>query len=135
MQEGCVGDDYLILFDADELEARAESYTFSSLLPGYKPLGLRGWDDFIVDDGAGHLFTVPTIPVEAQYLTPFLLPGADRAWATDERFSGKIKWYVKPLIFGGDPSHENQMWVTHDQHSQLVRYWNDMYRSMKANSH
>jgi hypothetical protein len=43
---------------------------------------------------------------------------------------------VKPLIFGGDPSsHENQTWITHEQHAQLVRYWNDMYRSLKANSH
>lgn len=135
MREGWVGEDYLILFDAGELEAVAESYAFPSLLPGFKLLGLRSWDDFIVDDGAGNLFTVPTIPVQSEYLAPFQLPGVDRVWTVDERFSGRIKWYVKPLIFGGEPSlHENQTWITPEQHAQLVRYWNDMYRSMKANS-
>ena len=135
MREGWVEDDYLILFDGNELETRADNYMFSSLLPGYKLLGLRAWHHFIVDDSAGNLFTVPTIPVDEQYLAPFRLPGVDRAWTTDERLSGKVKWYVKPLILGGDASDENQTWVTHDQHAQLVRYWNDMYRSMKANGH
>ncbi len=135
MREGWVEDHYLVLFDADELDPVVDSYTFASLLPGYRLLGFRSWDDFIVDDGTGNLFTLPTIPVDAKYLAPFQLPGADQTWTADERFTGKIKWYVKPLVFGGDPSSpENQTWVTHEQHSQLVRYWNEMYRSMKANS-
>ena len=38
---------------------------------------------------------------------------------------GKIKWYVKALVFGGDPqSALNVIWVTHDQHAELVKYWN-----------
>jgi hypothetical protein len=136
MREGWVGEDYLILFDAGELEAVTVNYTFPGLLPGFKLLGLRSRDYFIVDDGAGNLFTVPTIPVHAEYLAPFQPPGVDQVWTVDERFSGRIKWYMKPLIFGGDPSsHENQAWITHEQHAQLVRYWNDMYRSLKANSH
>jgi len=135
MREGWVEDDYLILFDTSELEPVSNSYTFAGLLPGYRLIGLRGWDDFIVEDVAGDLFTLPTIPVDARYLAPFQLPGADQALTADERFSGKIKWYVKPLVFGGDPSsHENQTWVTHEQHAQLIRYWNQMYRSMKANN-
>lgn len=136
MREGWVGDDYLILFDTGELEAVAESYTFSRLLPGYTLLGLRNWEEFVVDDGGGNRFTVPTIPVDAEHLAPFQAPGADQVWAADERFNGKIKWYLKPLVFGGDPaSHENQAWITRDQHAQLVRYWNDMYHSVKARSH
>ena len=135
MREGWVGDDYLILFEGEELESVSARYAFPDLLPGYRLVGLRGWDDFIVDDNAGHLSTVPTVPVNATYLAPFRLPAADKVWKTDEQFRGKIKWYVKPLVFGGDPSSpQNQAWITHDQHAQLVRYWNNMYRSMKANS-
>jgi hypothetical protein len=136
MREGWVGDEYLILFEADEVQSATMRYSFPELLPGYRLLGLRGWDKFIVDDNAGHLSTVPTVPVTATYLEPFHLPGVDQVWTVDEQFREKIKWYVKPLIFGGDPSsHQNQTWINHDQHSQLVRYWNDMYRSMKANGH
>jgi hypothetical protein len=132
MREGWVGDDYLVLFDAAELEAATENYAIPDLLPGYKLVGLRSWDDFIVADGAGNLFTVPTIPVHTGYLVPFQSPGSDQVWNADERFIGKIKWYVKPIVFGGDPtSNENQTWITHDQHAQLVRYWNGVYRSIK----
>jgi hypothetical protein len=133
MREGWVGDNYLILFEAEELQTQSAKYSFSDLLPGYTLLGLRGWDEFIVDDNAGHIFTVPTVPVSTTHLARFKLPCSDEAWTADERFAGKIKWYLKPLVFGGDPSsHQNQAWISHDQHAQLVRYWNNMYRSMKA---
>jgi hypothetical protein len=136
VREGWVGDNYLILFEDDELPVAFANYSFPEFLPGYKLLGLRGWDDFIVDDNAGHLFTIPTVPLNTKYLTPFQLPGADQAWTSDEQCMGKIKWYVKPLVFGGDPSsHQNQAWINHDQHAQLVRYWNNLYRSMEAKSH
>ncbi len=47
---------------------------------------------------------------------------------SDERFTSKIKWYTKPLIFGGSPSDEaNMSWVSHEDHSKLVKYWNDQY--------
>lgn len=135
MREGWVGEDYLILFEGDEREAKSANYLLSELLPGYKLVGLRGWDDFIVGDNAGHLFTVPTVPVSTTCLAPFQLPSEDQAWKEDERCRGKIKWHVKPLLFGGDPtSHQNQAWINHDQHAQLVQYWNNMYRSMKSNS-
>ena len=135
MREGWVGNDYLILFESGELQRVSAKYAFPELLPGYKFRGLRGWDDFIIEDNSGRLFTVPTVPVSTAYLAPFQLPGDDQIWTLDERFTGKIKWYLKPLAFGGDPSsHQNQAWVTHDQHAQLVQYWNNMYRAMKANS-
>ncbi len=133
MREGWVEGDYLILFDADELAAASASYSFFELLPGYKLLGLRGWDDFVVENNKGRFFTVPTVPVCAKYLAPFQLPVHERDLTADEQFIGKIKWYVKPVIFGGDPSsHQNQIWVDHSRHAQLVRYWNKMYRSITA---
>ena len=75
MREGWYGgDDYLILFDASEVPQASVRYDLASSLPGYEVLGLRGWDDLIVRDQAGVLFTVPTIPPVPIYLEPFQLP-------------------------------------------------------------
>ncbi len=135
MREGWVRDDYLILFEDDEQEVASANYSFPELLPGYRILGLRGWDDFIVSDTAGHLLTVPTVPVSKTFLAPFQMPEVDEIWRSDERFTGKIKWYQRPLVFGGDPSSDqNKIWISHEQHAQLVRYWNDMHRRVEADS-
>ena len=132
MREGWNSDDYLILFDEEEINAASESYSISTLLPGYEIVGLRGWDDFIVRDLNEQFFTVPTVPADAKYLASFQLPESRRELRTEERLLGKIKWYVKPIAFGGEPSQgENLIWVNHEQHAQLVRYWNDAYRSAK----
>jgi hypothetical protein len=132
MREGWVGDDYLVLYEAEELDAAAARYSFAELLPGYKLVGLRGWDDFIVEDGAGRVLTVPTVPAVAANLAPFKLPGGDQPWAADERFAGMIKWYLKPVFFGGDPlSFENEDWIDHEKHGELVRYWNGVYRAVQ----
>ncbi len=68
------------------------NYSFPELLPGYKLLRLSDWDDFIVDDNAGHLFTVLTVPLHTKYMAPFQLPGADQVWRADEQLRGKIEW-------------------------------------------
>lgn len=52
----------------------------------------------------------------------------------DSRLAGKIKWYIKPLIFGGDPeSEDNLTWLPHDQHIDLVTWWNAKYREVQGN--
>lgn len=131
MQEGWCGDNHLILFDESEVAAVSERYAISALLPGYQILGLRGWDDFIVQDAAGRSFSVPTVPLETKYLTPFKIP-ANVTLLGDERFREKIKWYITPVVFGGDPQMgDNMTWVSHEQHAQLVRWWNEMYQSVK----
>ena len=132
MLEGWNGDDYLILFDPSEVPDASVRYELSSSLPGYEVLGLRGWDDLIVRDPAGGLFTVPTVPILAEYLEPFQLPESGTRLKRDRRFTGRIKWYVTPIVFGGDPSgDENMTWVDHEGHSQLVRWWNDKYRELE----
>lgn len=50
MNEGWVGDDYLILFDESEVATMTERYAFSQFPAGYQVFGLPGWDDFIVRD-------------------------------------------------------------------------------------
>jgi len=131
MNEGWSGDDYLILFADSEISAVSEAYDIQALLPGYQIVGLRGWDDFIVRDANGDLFSVPTVPCIPKYLEPYELPSRMIELETDVRFAGKIKWYVKPILFGGDPSaSENIQWVTRDVHARSVQWWNQLYRDL-----
>ena len=126
MNEGWHGDDYLILFAESEIGLATDRYGISKQLAGFQLLGLRGWDDFIVQDSAGHTFSIPTVPIDPQYLEPFHIPAGKAALQYDARFAGKIKWYLRPLVFGGDVNEkENCVWVSHEQHAQLVRFWND----------
>jgi|HubBroStandDraft_2_1064218.scaffolds.fasta_scaffold16195_3 hypothetical protein len=133
MREGWHGEDYVVLFDESELTAASERYELSRLLPGFTVLGLRGWDDFIVRNTSGETYSVPTLPLDTQHLSPFSVPGRETVLQPDGRFAGKIKWYLKPIVFGGDASvGENLVWVSHDEHAQLVKWWNDKFRSLKA---
>jgi len=132
MTEGWYGDDHLILFDEAEVASASDRYAISQFLPGYRVIGLRGWDDFILQDSMGSTYSVTTVPAVTEYLSPFTLPPAGSTPSPDDRFQGRIKWYVKPVAFGGDPTlGENVVWVSHEQHAQLVKYWNDLYRSVK----
>lgn len=132
MNEGWLNDDYLILFSEAEIEDFSKRYGIAQSLPGYTILGLRGWDDFIVRAPSGNTYSVPTVPLDAQYLQELELPKSIVLEA-DSRFKGKIKWYVKPLIFGGNPNEKaNLVWVTYEQHAQLVIWWNNQYRALKT---
>jgi hypothetical protein len=131
MNEGWIGDDYLILFEESEVATLSDRYTISQFLPGFRVLGLRGWDDFIVRDSQGNTFTIPTVPIDAQYLAPFAFPEQIEKLHPDVRFTGKIKWYVQPIFFGGDPGDgKNLIWVSLQKHVELVLWWNDPARSV-----
>jgi hypothetical protein len=130
MNEGWVVEEYLILSAESELAAMSERYAFSQMLPGFQLLGLRGWDDFIVRDSAGRTYSIPTVPPDLKHLSPFEIPELPNDLQPDARFRGKVKWYVKPIGFGGDPAlEENIKWVSLEEHAQLVRWWNDLYHS------
>lgn len=133
MIEGWHGEDYLILYTESEFSAAEARYGFAALLPGFRLVGLRGWDDFIVVDEKQRTFCVPTLPLDTNYLAPYAIPSDKGTIRADTRFSGKIKWYRQPLIFGGDAeAKENMTWVNHEQHGQLVRWWNQKYKSIPA---
>jgi hypothetical protein len=132
MKEGWIEDDYLILFDESEVATVTHQYALSQLLPGYQILGLRGRDDFIVRDSQRRTFSIPTVPLDLKYLAPYSVPEPMDDLQPDLRFRGKIKWYVKPVVFGGDSAMgENVAWVNLEEPAQLVRRWNDLYRSVK----
>jgi hypothetical protein len=131
MQEGWYDDDYLILFDESESLSASERYEITQLLPGYRVIGLRGWDDFILQDSNRATYTVPTVPAIPKYLSPYAIPSAGSTLVPDNRCENKIKWYVKPVVFGGDPEFgPNVLWVGHDEHPALVKYWNNIYRGV-----
>jgi hypothetical protein len=131
MREGWFEDQYLVLFEATETGPASERYSLGNFLPGYELVGMKGWDDFIVRNAQGGTFTVPTIPIDAKHASPYRL-SAEPELRADKKFEGRIKWYLKPLVFGGDVSAQNEIWVNHEQHVQLVRYWNDVYRSVSG---
>jgi len=130
--EGWLDENYLILFSEEEGSEAAERYQLDAALPGYTLVGLRGWDDFIVRDAIGKTYTVPTVPLDAMYLEAFELPST-LALQGDPRFAGRVKWYIKPLIFGGDPqAKDNLTWLSLPQHVELVVWWNATYRKQKG---
>jgi len=132
MNEGWQNDDYLIVLTQDESLAAMKAYRFDHYLPGYTLLGLRSWDDFIVINACGVTFTVPTLPLDASCVAPFALP-QPISLEPDEQFAGKIKWHVKPLVCGGDPTDKtNLAWITHEQHAELVVWWNEQYKRLGA---
>ncbi|MEP6672209.1 MAG: hypothetical protein ABJF10_23805 [Chthoniobacter sp.] len=134
MREGWCNDDYWSMCeDQKEAEHLAVLYGLAEYLPGYFIVGLKGWDDFILCDREGRYFSVPTVPLERAKLAPFRFPETALPLESDERFAKKIKWYVKPILFGGDPTaEENRTWLSPDQHVQAVKWWNKVYYDMLA---
>ena len=131
MTEGWYGDDYLLLFEqrAPSLE---RACGLSATLPGYRLIGLRNWDEFIVEDSRGARFTVPTVPSLPKHLAPFEFPKTPSRSEPDAAVRGRIRWYVTPIVFGGDPRLvDNVTWVRLEEHTQLVTWWNKTYHEVK----
>ncbi len=128
MQEGWCDNDYIILYDSNLAGQVAAKYELHRFLGGYSLIGLRGWDDFIVAAPDRKTYTIPTIPIDLRHLTPFDVP-SPQLLKVDHRFTGRIKWYVQPLVFGGDGGAEdNLVWLNQEQHAKAVVYWNNLYQ-------
>lgn len=133
MKEGWHNDDYLTVFDPPEVSRLNDAYGIRKYLEGYTAVGLRSWDDFILVDEKKRYFTVPTVPLAPEHLAEFIFPSDLGVLQHDERYAGKVKWYVTPIVFGGDPSSkENMAWISVEEHTPFVRWWNDTYRAAKA---
>lgn len=132
MNEGWQNDTYFVILTQDESSAAMTAYRFDQFLPGYTLVGLKDWDDFIVINQAGVMLTLPTVPLDASYAAPFALP-RQISLEPDSRLIGKIKWYLTPLVFGGDPRDKaNLTWITHEQHAELVAWWNEQHKLAKG---
>ncbi len=122
------------MFFQDEVEALdiTRDYDLQNYLPEFIILGLKSWDDFILRRVDGAIFSLPTVPLVPAHLSPFQIDFDLTVLKPDPKFRGKIKWYIQPIIFGGDPlSDANITWANFEQHAQLVRFWNKRYRDMK----
>ncbi len=126
--EGWLNEDYLILFAEEDVATMSTAYGIAGLLPNYQIIGLHGSDNFIFENSNGLNFLAPTVPLTAKSIQPFELNRRDPL-KIDHRFTGRIKWYVKPLAFGGSPdAPENLTWIDSAKHQQLVHWWNEKYR-------
>ena len=129
MKEGWFNEDYWALCeDQGEAEQITGLYGITQYLPGHFIVGLKGWDHFILCDQAGQYFTVPTVPLDRERLSAFQFPSGTLHLESAADLTGKIKWYVKPLAFGGDPTaHDNIRWLSMREHVEVVKWWNQLY--------
>jgi len=121
MNEGWLGEEYIVLFEerVPELE---RAYGLSDLLPSHKLLGLRGGEDFIVEDNNRRLFTFPTVPVVDRSVKPFSFHVSPPKLTSDDSLRGKIKWHIIPLAFGRSPTAElYPIWITLEEHIEVVQ--------------
>ena len=135
MNCGWHDDNHFILFNGEESDEFGPAYGFPDFLPGFRVAGVFNCDDFIVTDSHSSAFTVPTVPLNEQHLKPFHQDFRRVELTQDSRTAGKIKWYLNPIVFGGDPQLDsNIQWVNVGQHTALVKWWNQKYREIKASA-
>ena len=135
MITGWLDRDYLTLFD-DQIEAiqKTQEYGITDVIANFTLIGLISWDDFILKDKNGAIFSVPTVPLDQQFLKPINLVIDQTKIKADSSIQDKIKWYIQPIVFGGSPtSNENIAWIDIEQHIQAVRFWNQKYKMIKGN--
>jgi hypothetical protein len=132
--EGWLDDNYVILFSEAETESIFDAYGLNSTIHGYRLVGILSWDNFIVKNSKGEIFKIPTVPAISKYLEPVEFNKIKKSLNKDDRLTNKIKWYIKPIIFGGDPElEENITWVSIEDHTKLVKWWNEKYLEMVDN--
>ncbi|MEM9400752.1 MAG: hypothetical protein AAF984_11140 [Verrucomicrobiota bacterium] len=131
MQEGWLGNEYIVLFEEDEISQKSVAYNVEQLLPGHRILGLISWDDFlVVDQATEQVYRVPTIPASLMNRKIWTADIKTDEFCHDQRYTGKVKWHVRPTALGGNPeSSKNLVWISHDEHPELVKYWNEMHSS------
>ena len=133
MTEGWHDKDYVQLFDEADVYRLTQAYRFPPSMIDYRVIGLIGWDDFILKKYDGSVAQIPTVPLDFEYLRPLPLSIENAKILPDSRFVGKIKWYIQPLVFGGDATSEKNMaWLSLDQHIQAVTFWNRKYLEIRS---
>ncbi|MEM7018467.1 MAG: hypothetical protein AAF512_14135 [Pseudomonadota bacterium] len=121
----------MILFDDVESQKMTAGYGTWRYLPEFSIVALIGWDDFILRSQSGGLFRVPTLPLSKEYLSEYVSIPQPSNLIPDEKFVDKIKWYIKPIVFGGaSEAEENIEWVNLQTHQELVRWWNQKYHAL-----
>lgn len=129
--EGWNGNEYVVLFGESDISLMSKRYRIQEFLPDHVVVGISGWDDLIIRATCGATYRVPCVPLITEYVEPYVVPTDASKLEQDERFTGKIKWYINPIVFGGSPdSDENMVWLNHEQHAEVVVWWNRKYEEI-----
>ena len=130
-------DDYVILYE-EQLEAPADGgslWDCGALSPGFHTSGIKlaGTTSYY-ETLPGNYAAPRSCWSVREYLQPLGFQLDPSRIQSDARFTNRIKWYITPLVLGGDPSSEKNMtWLSLEQHVEAVKWWNETYRKMKGN--
>jgi hypothetical protein len=127
MKEGWNSDKYWILFNKEEIPIITRRYNIEKFIKGYKIIGLMNWEDFILEDKNGKHYLMPTIPIDLKHIKAIEYSEITE-FKEARKYKGKIKWYIKPIIFLGNPDDKkNISWINLEEHVKMVKLWNDKY--------
>jgi cell wall assembly regulator SMI1 len=147
--EGFIGEEYLILWRAEELFNFNERYEVSKYAPGLILFGSTGGGDGFAFDTRTSPYRVMQVPfVGMTNDEEFYVAGSfgellaqmratmDRSSElsrkSDPRSRGKEIFEIQPVLLGGSPTDlENKVVLTRDQHIELVRYWNNVVNDLR----
>jgi len=131
MKHFWVDDIHYNLFEEEE-HLLISKYKIDLYISGYKLIGLIGWDEFLLEKDKKY-FKVPTVPIDINNLEEISDICKLNELTNKESIYDKIKWYTKPIVFGGNPKDEkNIIWVDIEQHIKLVTFWNNKYSEYKT---
>lgn len=131
MNSGWNDEIFYNLFEDNEIKMFNQKYILTNKPNEYKIIGLYFWDDFIVSKGQ-ELVKIPTIPFDLKYEEKIEINLENIHLDNDKKINNYIKWYNKPLIFGGSPElDDNIQWINIEHHIELVNFWNKKYREIK----
>jgi hypothetical protein len=134
MTYGWYNDIHYNLFSPDEVDIYLKKNALQKYFSSYQLVGLVGWDDFLLKQNNSY-YTIPTVPIDFKYLSEFDFNLNIDELKNDKNITDKIKWYIKPLIFGGDPKlGENIQFIDLGTHAELIAFWNKTYCSLKNNT-
>jgi cell wall assembly regulator SMI1 len=145
--DGFIGDNYLILWRAEELSKFNDGYEVSKYAPGFLVFGSTGGGDgfaFDMRTSPNRVMQVPFVgmSIDDDFLVAGsfneLLNGMHEAMNPTSRLPKKVRWpgkeifEIQPVLLGGSPTDpENKMVLTRDQHMEAVRYWNKAVNALR----
>lgn len=137
-REGWIGDEYVRIYAEVERSRIGKLYDFATFLPGYEVWGSWGLDALCLAPD-NRLYSVDWIPLEESFrkeryasIATFEddIARLQETSSAYEHFRKEVH-FVKPIVFGGDPS-ETPMMLDQASHAEVCRFWNATYRRLKS---
>ncbi len=149
--EGFAGETYIVLWRAEELADFNREYEVDQYAPGILLIGSNGGGEafgFDTHDAAMPVVRVPFVGMDRQLAIAVgdsfssslgelakvkVSDSKKAAELPGEKYRGMELFEVKPVILSGDPvDPQNKIWVTRQQHFELVRFWNRLIRDVRG---